>query len=152
MDTLGTVIGSKIHAKYKVLITDSCHSGAITPDADAQAYNQQPARSVNSSLFSLTASRDRERSFESAELGRRPRHLHLLRGQGPGRRSRRLTATASSPPMSWPTTFTRNVREATKGQQNPTSDRGSFDPNMLLAYLPSGLRTGQRRRRPRTAR
>ncbi len=34
----------------------------------------------------------------------------------------------------------RNVREATKGQQNPTSDRGSFDPNMLLAYLPAGLR------------
>ena len=35
----------------------------------------------------------------------------------------------------------RNVREATKGQQNPTSDRGSFDPNMLLAFLPAGLRT-----------
>ena len=34
----------------------------------------------------------------------------------------------------------RNVREATKGQQNPTSDRGSFDPNMLLAFMPNGLR------------
>ncbi|HEX5430692.1 MAG TPA: tetratricopeptide repeat protein, partial [Bryobacteraceae bacterium] len=36
----------------------------------------------------------------------------------------------------------RNVREATQGQQNPTSDRGSFDPNMLLAYIPTGLRAG----------
>ena len=32
MDVLGSVIGSKIKAKWKVLLTDSCHSGAITPD------------------------------------------------------------------------------------------------------------------------
>ena len=30
-----------------------------------------------------------------------------------------------------------NVRQATGGQQNPTSDRGSFDSDMLLAYVPS---------------
>jgi tetratricopeptide (TPR) repeat protein len=29
------------------------------------------------------------------------------------------------------------VREATQSQQNPTSDRGSFDPEMLLSYVPS---------------
>src|SRR5580698_5101412 len=33
MDTLGAVAGSKIKAKWKVLLTDSCHSGAISPDA-----------------------------------------------------------------------------------------------------------------------
>ena len=33
-----------------------------------------------------------------------------------------------------------NVREATKGAQNPTSDRGSFDPNMLLSYVPSAAK------------
>ena len=32
------------------------------------------------------------------------------------------------------------MREATKGQQNPTSERGSFDPNMLLAYVPSNMK------------
>jgi tetratricopeptide (TPR) repeat protein len=36
----------------------------------------------------------------------------------------------------------RNVRDASKGQQNPTSDRGSFDSNMLLAYSPAGVRPG----------
>ena len=30
-----------------------------------------------------------------------------------------------------------NVRQVTSGQQNPTSDRASFDPNMLLAYVAS---------------
>ena len=34
MDTLGSTFGSKIKGKWKVLITDSCHSGAITPEAD----------------------------------------------------------------------------------------------------------------------
>ncbi len=30
-----------------------------------------------------------------------------------------------------------NVRQATKAAQNPTSERGSFDPNMVLAYNPT---------------
>jgi tetratricopeptide (TPR) repeat protein len=34
------------------------------------------------------------------------------------------------------------VRRATSGRQNPTSERGSFDPNMLLAYVPSGAEPG----------
>ena len=51
-------------------------------------------------------------------------------------------ATASLPPTSWPSMSTRNVREATGGQQNPTSDRGSFDANMLLSYVPSNVTPG----------
>ena len=31
MENLGKDIGSRINGKWKVLITDSCHSGAITP-------------------------------------------------------------------------------------------------------------------------
>jgi tetratricopeptide (TPR) repeat protein len=33
-----------------------------------------------------------------------------------------------------------NVRLATQAQQNPTSERGSFDPNMVLAYNPSHVK------------
>ena len=32
------------------------------------------------------------------------------------------------------------MRTATNNQQTPTSERGSFDPNMLLAYVPSNRR------------
>jgi tetratricopeptide (TPR) repeat protein len=138
MDTLGSVAGSKIHARSKVLITDSCHSGAITPDADAQAYNKR-LLDLSKSMFSLTASRDRERSFESANWG--GGHgiftyyvVKGLEGEADENGDGIVTADELAD-------YTyRNVREATKGQQNPTSDRGSFDPNMLLAYLPSGLR------------
>src|ERR1019366_2119288 len=68
MDTLGQVAGSRIKAKWKGLLTDACHSGAITPDAEAQALNQS-LLDMSRSMFSLTASRDRERSFESKDWG-----------------------------------------------------------------------------------
>ena len=35
------------------------------------------------------------------------------------------------------------VREATDGQQNPTSEKGSFDPNMFLALVPANAPPGQ---------
>ena len=34
MDQLGQVFGTEIKGKWKVLLTDSCHSGAITPVDD----------------------------------------------------------------------------------------------------------------------
>src|SRR6202163_901341 len=138
MDTLGNVAGSKIKAKWKVLVTDSCHSGAITPDADAAQYNKS-LLDLSRSMFSLTASRDRERSFESKDWG--GGHgiftYYVVKGlEGEADENGDGIVTADE----LADYARRNVREATKGQQNPTSDRGSFDPNMLLAYLPNGLR------------
>jgi tetratricopeptide (TPR) repeat protein len=138
MDTLGNVAGSRIKAKWKVMITDSCHSGAITPDADVPALNRSLS-DLSRSMFSLTASRDRERSFESKDWG--GGHgiftyyvVKGLEGEADANGDGIVTADELGE-------YTRrNVREVTNGQQNPTSDRGSFDPNMLLAYLPSGLR------------
>jgi tetratricopeptide (TPR) repeat protein len=140
MDTLGAVVGSRIKAKWKVLLTDSCHSGAITPDEDARQFNKS-LLDLSRSMFSLTASRDRERSFESKNWG--GGHgiftYYVVKGlEGEADESGDGIVTADE----LADYVRRNVREATQGQQNPTSDRGSFDPNMLLAYLPSGLRTG----------
>ncbi|MFN3322443.1 MAG: tetratricopeptide repeat protein [Bryobacteraceae bacterium] len=140
METLGSVIGSRIKGKWKVLLTDSCHSGAITPDArEAEADRATLNRTLldlNKSLFSLTASRDRERSFESPEWG--GGHgiftYYVVKGlEGAADESRDGIVTADE----LAEYVRRNVREATNGQQNPTSDRGSFDPEMLLAYVPS---------------
>ena len=63
MDELGTTIGGKIHAKWKILLTDACHSGAISPE-DTASLNHGLSN-LTQSLFSLTASRDRESSYES---------------------------------------------------------------------------------------
>jgi tetratricopeptide (TPR) repeat protein len=139
METLGAVIGSKIKAKWKVLLTDSCHSGAIRPED-----NQQINRSLldlTSSLFSLTASRDREQSFESADWG--GEHgiftYYVVRGlEGSADENRDGMVTADE----LAEYVRRNVREATGSRQNPTSDRSSFDSNMLLAYVPSNAAAG----------
>jgi tetratricopeptide (TPR) repeat protein len=132
MDELGAVVGSKIQAKYKILLTDACHSGAITPE-DSQNLNHALS-SMNPSLFSLTASRDRERSFESPDLegGHGVFTYYVVKGmQGAADTSHDGIVTADELAEYVHT----NVRDATKGQQNPTSERGSFDPEMLLSLV-----------------
>jgi tetratricopeptide (TPR) repeat protein len=136
METLGKVFGSQIRARYKVLLTDACHSGAITPDASATI--NRSLLDLDRSLFSLTASRDREQSFESADWG--GGHgiftYYVVKGlEGEADENGDGIVTADEIAE-----YTRrNVREATNGRQNPTSDRGSFDPNMPLAFIPRVL-------------
>jgi len=138
MADLGHTFGAEIKAKWKVLLTDSCHSGAITPDSDIQTINRS-LLDLNTSVFSLTASRDRERSFESADWG--GGHgiftYYVVRGmEGSADENRDGIVTADE----LAEYVRRNVREASGGAQNPTSDRGSFDANMLLAYVPTNIR------------
>jgi tetratricopeptide (TPR) repeat protein len=140
MDMLGDAMARKIKGKWKVLLTDSCHSGSIMPPADAAAMNTS-LKSLDRSLFSLTASRDREQSFESPEWG--GGHgiftYYVVKGlEGSADENRDGIVTADELGEYVHT----EVRRATGGRQNPTSERGSFDPNMLLAYVPSGAQPG----------
>ncbi len=134
MDELGQVIGSKINARYKILLTDACHSGAITPD-ETQAMNKTLA-SLNSSLFSLTASRDRESSFESPELegGHGVFTYYVAQGLNGAADTDGDGIVTADELAEYVHT---QVREATGAKQNPTFDRGTFDPKMLLSYVPS---------------
>jgi uncharacterized caspase-like protein/tetratricopeptide (TPR) repeat protein len=139
MDELGSVIGTKIHATYKILLTDACHSGAITPE-ETQSLNTSLSN-LQKSLFSLTASRDRESSFESPELdgGHGVFTYYVVEGMsGPADADGDGVVTADELAEYVHT----QVREKTKGQQNPTSDRGSFDPKLMLAYTPSTATPG----------
>jgi tetratricopeptide (TPR) repeat protein len=140
MDSLGQVIGSKIKAKWKVLLTDSCHSGNITPAEDAAKLNSK-LQTLERSIFSLTASRDREQSFESKEWG--GGHgiftYYVSKGlEGAADEDRNGIVNADE----LAEYVRREVRAATGGRQNPTSDRGSFDSNMLLAYIPTSAKPG----------
>jgi tetratricopeptide (TPR) repeat protein len=133
MSTLGEVVGTAIKGKWKVLITDACHSGAITPEDDPAALNRN-LLDLHTSLLSLTASRDREQSFESTKL----RHgvftyyvVQGLHGAADANRDGKVTADELSEYVH------SNVKQETNGLQNPTSERGSFDPDMLLAYNPT---------------
>ena len=137
MDELGAAIGGKIHAKWKVLLTDSCHSGAITPE-DTESLNHGLGN-LTQSLFSLTASRDRESSYESPELegGHGVFTYYVVKG---------LEGEADTSPHDGIVTADElaeyvhtQVREATKGAQNPTSDRSSYDKNMWLSFIPANV-------------
>ncbi len=135
MDQLGQDIGSRIKGKWKVLLTDSCHSGAITPEEDRAALNKT-LLDLHNSLFSLTASRDREQSFESADWG--GGHgiftYYVVQGMN-GAADTNGDGVVSADELA--EYVHSNVRQATKAAQNPTSERGSFDPNMVLAYNPT---------------
>jgi tetratricopeptide (TPR) repeat protein len=140
MDALGATMGSRIKAKWKVLLTDACHSGSITPVADTATINST-LQGLDRSLFSLTASRDREQSFESPDWG--GGHgiftYYVVKGlEGAADESRDGIVTADE----LGEYVRREVRAATNGRQNPTSERGSYDPSMLLAYIPSGAAPG----------
>ena len=91
---------------------------------------------LQKSLFSLSASRDREQSLESPNWG--GGHgiftYYVVRGMQ-GEADENGDGIVSADELQ--DYVYRNVREATRGRQNPTSDQGSFDPQILLAYVPS---------------
>jgi tetratricopeptide (TPR) repeat protein len=138
MADLGTDIGGKIKGKWKVLVTDACHSGAITPETDRAQVNQT-LLDLQKSLFSLTASRDREQSFESENWG--GGHgiftYYVVKGLE-GEADTNGDGVVSADELA--EYVHTNVRLATQAAQNPTSERGSFDPNMVLAYNPSHVK------------
>ena len=134
MDELGATIGGKIHAKWKVLLTDACHSGAISPE-DTESLNQGIGE-LSPSLFSLTASRDREVANESAELegGHGVFTYYVVKGlEGAADVSHDGIVTADE----LAEYVHSEVRRATNGSQNPTSDRSSYDKNMWLSFIPA---------------
>ncbi len=134
MDELGAVIGGKIRAQSKILLTDACHAGAITPE-DTQSLNRTLS-SLNTSLFSLTASRDRESSFESETLQHGVFTYYVVQGLGGAADTDHDGVVTADELADYVRT---QVREATGRQQNPTSEKGSFDPQMLLSYVPANV-------------
>jgi tetratricopeptide (TPR) repeat protein len=135
MESLGKLASETWKAKYKVLLTDSCHSGFVTTETKASSLNSL-LQKLDTSLFSLTAARDEERSFESPDFG--GGHgvftyfvVKGMEGEADEDRDGIVTAAELTEYVR------RNVREATGGKQTPRSDRGAFDPEMLIAYVPS---------------
>ena len=68
MDQLGTMLGNQVKASWKVLLTDACHSGKVTPETSQEnVYNA--LRGLPNNFLTLTSSRESESSFEDPNLG-----------------------------------------------------------------------------------
>jgi tetratricopeptide (TPR) repeat protein len=137
MQSLGQAIAGKIRGKWKVLITDSCHSGAISPENSAGV--SRGLSDLNKSIFVLSASRDREQSFESPDWG--GGHglftYYVERGLSGGADEDGNGVVTADELANY---VRNNVRQDSKGAQNPVSEAGSYDPQMHLAYVPASAK------------
>ena len=67
MSRLSDVLANKVKARWKVLLTDACHSGKITPTSTLQSVNDA-FRQLPRGFLTLSSSREAERSFEDPTL------------------------------------------------------------------------------------
>lgn len=67
MDKLGTVLGRDVKAAWKVLLTDACHSGKITPETSQEAV-YEGLQKLPKNFLTLTSSRESEVSYEDPKL------------------------------------------------------------------------------------
>jgi tetratricopeptide (TPR) repeat protein len=67
MNALGDVLANRVKANWKVLLTDACHSGKINAETTSEALDRQ-FNSLPSSFLTLTATTEREQSFEDPKL------------------------------------------------------------------------------------
>jgi tetratricopeptide (TPR) repeat protein len=67
MSMLGDVLANKVGAGWKVLLTDACHSGKVNAETTNENLEEQ-FKSLPASFLTLTATTEREQSFEDPNL------------------------------------------------------------------------------------
>lgn len=68
MSRLSDTLSNKVKARWKVLLTDACHSGKVTPNSTLQSVNDS-LRQLPRGFLTLSSSRESERSYEDPALG-----------------------------------------------------------------------------------
>ncbi|MEZ5356713.1 MAG: caspase family protein [Bryobacteraceae bacterium] len=137
MSALSEALGSKVKARWKVLLTDACHSGKITPESTLASVNDA-FRQLPRGFLTLNSSRESERSFEDPQLS-----------GGHGVFSYFLTQAwmgqADDDPADGVVTadelvnyVRREVRKYTRdrGETQTPTDHGDFPNDLLLGYAP----------------
>jgi len=133
MARLGDVLANKVNASWKVLLTDACHSGKINAETTNEAMERQFS-SLPTSFLTLTATTEREQSFEDPNLSTGYGFFTYFLVQA-------FRGYADSDPCDGRITadelieYVRsNVRRYARDRQlsqTPTA-RGDYEPDMLL--------------------
>ena len=129
-------------ARWKVLLTDACHSGKITPETSNEAVDSQ-FRQLPEGFLTFSATRERERSFEDPNLSTGFGIFTYFVVQG-------LLGQADSSPCDGVVTAdelieyvrseVRNYTRARNVSQTPT-EHSDFDNNMILGVNPACANT-----------
>ena len=138
MALIGEVLAHKVKARWKVLLTDACHSGRITGETTDEAVNTQLGQ-MPSGFLNLTATGARERSFEDPRLSTGFGVFTYFVVQA-------LQGYADAPPCDGVVTaeeFVEYVRSQVssyvreRGEfQTPSDHEHDYDNNMILAVDP----------------
>jgi tetratricopeptide (TPR) repeat protein len=133
MSMLGDVLANKVSANWKVLLTDACHSGKINAETTNEALEAQ-FKTLPASFLTLTATTEREQSFEDPNLstgfGFFTYYLvQAFRGYADSDPcDGRITADEL---IEYVRTNVRRYARDRQLSQTPTA-RGDYEPDMLL--------------------
>jgi tetratricopeptide (TPR) repeat protein len=143
MADVGNVLANKVGAGWKVLLTDACHSGKINAETTNEALEQQ-FNALPRSFLTLTATTEREQSFEDPNLSTGFGFFTYYLVQA-------FQGYADSDPCDGRITadelieYVRtNVRRYARERnlsQTPTA-RGDYEPEMLLGVANACLASG----------
>lgn len=148
MSTLGEVVGTKIRSKWKALLTDACHSGAIrqiTTESTNQSINQGlDDIGSGTGLFTFSASRGDERSYEDPALGGGHGLFTYFLVQGlQGQADESGDGVVTAEELAYYVTRSVHDYAQRKGAtQNPNSGKNEYDGGMILAFDASRLKMG----------
>ena len=145
MTTLGDVMANRVKANWKVLFTDACHSGKINAETTNEALEQQFS-ALPASFLTLTATTEREQSFEDPDLSTGFGFFTYFIVQA-------FRGYADNDPCDGQITadelieYVRsNVRRYARERQlsqTPTA-RGDYEPEMLLGVATACLGSGDK--------
>lgn len=145
MTTLGDVMANRVKANWKVLFTDACHSGKINAETTNESLEQQFS-ALPASFLTLTATTEREQSFEDPDLSTGFGFFTYFIVQA-------FRGYADNDPCDGQITademieYVRsNVRRYARERQlsqTPTA-RGDYEPEMLLGVATECLSSGDK--------
>jgi tetratricopeptide (TPR) repeat protein len=137
MEKVGTVLGKQVKAGWKVLFTDACHSGKITPETSQEAvYNA--FRGLPPSFLTLTSSRESESSYEDPKLasGYGLFSYYLIQGwKGQADVDPRDGIVSADELVEYVRREVRAHARRNGVSQTPT-ERGDFPAEMMLGFSP----------------
>jgi tetratricopeptide (TPR) repeat protein len=138
MSRLGTVLTGSVKARWKVLLTDACHSGKITAETSNEAVDAQ-FKELPSGFLNLTATREREKSYEDPNLstGFGVFSYFLVQGlQGNADNSPCDGVITADELVEYVRSEVRSYTRARGVYQTP-SEHNDFDNNMILGANPT---------------